>query len=243
MATFNYSFTFPDTDPDCVSRFQRTFAHRDWVDGQDIIQAEMTSAEDGFNKRFHSIEKDLDDLNLDSKEAFRCIAELRHELFLLLADIKNQFNSLPVKTTKESKDGKDGKESKEGKETKEGKDGKESKEGKDSKEGKESKDTKETKESKDHKDGKEDKDGKELGAMEKQLDRADGPWQLPGMPQQPGLLSFLFAEESVRPPTLPLGRAFIRPDERPAVGQRALAASASRPPASSPGADSTGSRS
>lgn len=237
MATFNYSFNFPDTDPDCLSRFQRTFAHRDWVDGQDIIQAEMTSAEDGFNRRFHSIEHDLDSLNADSKEAFRCIAELRHELYLLLADIKNQFNSLPVKTAKESKDGKDGKETKEGKDVKEGKDGKESKEGKDAKEGKESKDTKETKETKDHKDGKEDKDGKEVGAMEKHLDRLDGPWQLPGV-QQPGLLSFLFADESVRPPTQPLGRAFIRPDERPAVGQRALAASTRQPPTQLPGADS-----
>src|ERR1700712_1328109 len=107
MATFTYSFTFPDTDPDCVAKFQRTFAHRDWVDGQDTIQAELTSAEDGFNRRFHNIEHDLDKLNTDSKEAFYCISVLRRELFLLLADIKNEFNSLPVKTAKESKDGKD----------------------------------------------------------------------------------------------------------------------------------------
>lgn len=42
-----------------------SFAHQDWVDGEDVGQAEQTTGEDGFNTRFHRIESDLDALGSD----------------------------------------------------------------------------------------------------------------------------------------------------------------------------------
>jgi hypothetical protein len=39
--------------------FERTFFHSDWVDGEDLVQAE---SDNGFNVRFHQIEDDLDAL-------------------------------------------------------------------------------------------------------------------------------------------------------------------------------------
>ena len=87
-----------------------------------------------------------------------------------------------------------------------------------SKEGKDAKDGKETKETKDHKDGKEtketkeDKDGKEgLNAAEK------SDLVIPPREQAPHAV---FLDEAH---VEPVGRAFIRPDERPRVGERILA--------------------
>ena len=142
------------------------------------------------------------------------------------------------KEAKESKDGKnakdkDSKESKD-KDSKEGKDAKDSKDAKD-KDSKESKDTKDSKEaskdSKDNKDNKEDKEdndktGKETMAFkEKEQD-------------QPNLVSTLSnRDETLGDPSvfnlsgpdepnadLPLGNAFIPPQERPLVGRKALEA-------------------
>ena len=37
--------------------FNRLFNHRDWIDNEDVVQAE---GENGFNVRFHAIEDELD---------------------------------------------------------------------------------------------------------------------------------------------------------------------------------------
>lgn len=37
--------------------FTRTFTHQDWIDEEDIVQAE---GENGFNGRFHAVEHDFD---------------------------------------------------------------------------------------------------------------------------------------------------------------------------------------
>ena len=71
--TFAYQTDFPATEADCTSHFHRTFAHRDWRDGEDLVQAEQSSGEDGFNLRFHRIENDLDALGADVAEAFLCL--------------------------------------------------------------------------------------------------------------------------------------------------------------------------
>lgn len=42
--------------------FERTCIHRDWVDGEDIVQAGSSPNDEGFNARFHKIEADLDAL-------------------------------------------------------------------------------------------------------------------------------------------------------------------------------------
>ena len=133
---FDYRFPVPVTDPACKSSFVRGFEHDDWVDGQDIVQAEATSEEEGFNVRFHKIERDLDALGSDLKKAFACLEILRGQVVAALADIKSQFNAKPPKEGKEGKDFKDAKDGKDAKDAKDGKDAKDHKDGKDGKDGK-----------------------------------------------------------------------------------------------------------
>ena len=38
---FDYKFPVAPSDPNCKSSFARSFAHNDWVDGQDTVQAEI----------------------------------------------------------------------------------------------------------------------------------------------------------------------------------------------------------
>src|SRR6476620_7073652 len=208
---FDYKFPVPPSDPNCKSKFARGFQHKDWVDGQDTVQAERTDDEEGLNARLHQVERDLDALGANLASAFACIEILRGQLVQALTDVKNQFNAKPPK---------EGKDTKEFKDVKDTKDAKDSKDTKDTKDAKDSKDTKDTKDSKDHKDGKERKDGKEgLGAIEKQLDTP--------APFASGLASFLWSDATDREhsESPPLGRAFIQPDERPFVGLRVTDAS------------------
>jgi hypothetical protein len=219
---FDYKFPVAPTDPNCKSSFVRGFAHADWVDGQDTVQAEQTADEEGLNARLHRIERDLDALGANLATAFACIEILRGQLVQALADIKGQFNAKPPKEgkdTKEFKDAKDTKDAKDSKDTKDTKDAKDSKDTKDSKDSKDSKDTKDGKDSKDHKDGKESKDSKEgLGAAEKQRDQ-------PLVPMS-SFASFLWMEDpAADDPAIDgpaIGRAFIQPDERPLVGRRVI---------------------
>jgi hypothetical protein len=92
--TFNYQTDFPATEADCTSHFQRTFSHRDWTDGEDLVQAEQSAGEDGFNFRFHRIENDLDALGADVAEAFLCLGEMRASLRALLDEIKAELNTI-----------------------------------------------------------------------------------------------------------------------------------------------------
>jgi len=228
---FEYKFPVPPTDPACKSSFVRGFAHNDWVDGQDTVQAEQTADEEGLNARLHRIERDLDALGANLATAFACVEILRGQLVQALTDIKGQFNAKPPKEGKDSKefkDVKDSKDAKDSKDTKDTKDAKDSKDTKDTKDSKDSKDNKDSKDSKDHKDGKEQKDGgKEgLGAIEKQIDLQ--PFALPAS----NLASFLWMEEpAADAPVIDgpgLGRSFIQPDERPLVGRRVIEEAAGR---------------
>ena len=89
---FGYQTSFPADDPDCEPAFTRSFEHVDWVDGQDLVQAEQTSREDGFNLRFHRIEQDFDALSDDVKTAFHCLDEMRSALASILGEIKAAIN-------------------------------------------------------------------------------------------------------------------------------------------------------
>jgi hypothetical protein len=91
---FSYRTDFPATDPDCTRQFVRTFVHQDWVDGEDVVQAEQTTGEEGFNLRFHRIESDLDALARDVATAFVCLAAQRASLRQLLDEIRNELNTI-----------------------------------------------------------------------------------------------------------------------------------------------------
>lgn len=206
MANFQYDPPFTPFVPDDQSTFRRSFEHTNWVDGQDVVQAGKTPDEIGFNERLNALETDLDNVRTDLQRSFRLIGELRQQLAAALLQIQDELNRKPDKT----KEGKDGKEAKEGKERKEGKEGETKgahKEGKESKEQKDRKDGKETKEHKEEKDGKEGMNAAEKNDRGPRHDLAPPPMFLHD------------AGDAGRPE----GRAFIRLDERPRVGDRLLA--------------------
>src|SRR4051812_29352272 len=66
---FAFNTPFAADEPDCAPQFARSFAHEDWIDGENVVQAEQTTGEEGFNLRFHRIEADLDALGRDVAQA------------------------------------------------------------------------------------------------------------------------------------------------------------------------------
>jgi hypothetical protein len=208
MANFQYNPPFPAVVTGDKSTFTRTYAHRNWVDGQDVVQAGETPDEAGMNARLNALEVDLDAVKADLVQSYKLIADLRQALAVALSQVQGELNRKTDKA-KEGKDAKDGKETKETKDSKDGKETKEAKDGKETKETKEHKDGKETKETKEVKDG--------LNAIEKRLDNL-----------QPATPIELMAPDASDAGG-EAGRAFIRSHERPPVGDRILRDS---PPAS-----------
>ncbi|MGW0203283.1 hypothetical protein [Nonomuraea sp. NPDC003201] len=92
--TFAYVTPFASDAPACKPTFARSLQHADWVDGESVVQAEETVSEEGFNRRFHHIEDDLDALAADQVKQFACLTELRHELRALLDEIRAELNRL-----------------------------------------------------------------------------------------------------------------------------------------------------
>ena len=90
--SFTFQTPFPGTDPACAGQFTRSFAHQDWIDGEDVVQAEETTGEDGFNLRFHRIEADLDSAGRDLAQAFVCINAMRSALRSLLDEVQAEIN-------------------------------------------------------------------------------------------------------------------------------------------------------
>jgi hypothetical protein len=221
--SFTYAQPVPETDANCKTNFTQSFHHKDWIDGVDVVQAQQTTDEDGFNLRFHRIEQDIVGLASDLANAFTCIAALRSQLFEVLNEIKNQLNT-PTKTSKEGKEIKDSKDVKDVKDGKDGKDVKDVKDGKDNKDAKDVKDGKDQKDSKDFKDGKDGKDGKEFkDGSGKEIEQTPAPLPAPPMSLHAGLSSFLW-DPAPAAPQPAVGHAFIQPHERPVLGERALKA-------------------
>ncbi len=92
--TFSYSEPVPPEDSDCAPTFVRSFVHTDWVDGVSVVQAGMTSGEEGFNDRLHRIENDLDALSADIKRLFGCLSELRAAVAKALSESANELNQI-----------------------------------------------------------------------------------------------------------------------------------------------------
>jgi hypothetical protein len=91
---FNYKTDFPAVEPDAVFEFQRIFNHQDWVDGSSVVQAEESTGEEGFNRRFHNIERDIDNLSVEVSKAVLNLAEMRSDLRVLLDEIRSEINLL-----------------------------------------------------------------------------------------------------------------------------------------------------
>jgi hypothetical protein len=103
--TFAYKTPFAAAEEDCVPQFARTFAHEDWIDGENVVQAEQTTGEDGFNLRFHRIEGDLDALGRDVAQAFVCISSMRASLRSLLDELQAEVNLVHRAVARGGRDG------------------------------------------------------------------------------------------------------------------------------------------
>src|ERR1041385_9046936 len=76
--SFSYVTAFPASVPECVpAPFARSFEHKDWLDGEDLVQAGETAGDAGFNKRMHQIEADLDALGSRIGKLVDCVADMR----------------------------------------------------------------------------------------------------------------------------------------------------------------------
>ena len=67
---FDYKFPVPPSDPNCKSQFARGFQHKDWVDGQDTVQAERTDDEVRLTAStlYDALARLLDDQVIDELE-------------------------------------------------------------------------------------------------------------------------------------------------------------------------------
>jgi hypothetical protein len=91
---FNYKTDFPAVEPDAAFDFERIFNHQDWVDGSSVVQAEASAGEEGFNTRFHNIERDIDNLGAEVSKGILHLAEMRRDLRVLLDEIRSEINLL-----------------------------------------------------------------------------------------------------------------------------------------------------
>lgn len=208
---FVFQTPVPQEAPNCRLTFQRGFFHPDFIDGVTVVQAGATPEEIGFNKRFHTIEDDLDDIAVDLRTASNCMAELRLELFGIVQELQAKITEIDgrldvIEKPKDSKEVKD-KDQKE-------KDGKEKeKEGKDDKEVKDKDHKEKDKESEKDKDG-HSKDEVDFGS-------APGTLTLPSGDEE--------SERDIHEPSgvthddTGTERTFITTEERPEVGRGALA--------------------
>jgi hypothetical protein len=92
--TFSYKQVFAEDEPACTLSFNRTFQHVDWIDGESVVQAEVTPGEEGFNSRFHMIENDFDTVKVDLANTFSCIASMRKEIFKRFEELKTEINRI-----------------------------------------------------------------------------------------------------------------------------------------------------
>lgn len=92
---FDYVRPFPAMDPvPAPAPFVREFEHADWMDGESAVQAGQTPTEQGFNERFHRIERDLDRLGALEASFAAAVAAMRSSLHDALEDVRAEFNRI-----------------------------------------------------------------------------------------------------------------------------------------------------
>jgi hypothetical protein len=89
--TFSYRAALAN---ECDVQFNRVFAHQDWRDGEDVVQAEDYGDVIGFNTRFNNVGADLDTLGERLRELAQCVNELRASVGLLFEEVRLELNRL-----------------------------------------------------------------------------------------------------------------------------------------------------
>jgi hypothetical protein len=215
--------------PDCVLTYQRLFRHADFIDGVTVVQGGATPEDVGFNRRFHLLEDELDNIAQNLRTASNCIAELRLEVYGMAQELQAKITDIDTRIDGKAKDKeKDTKEKEKDtkekeKDTKE-KEKEKDKEGKDTKE--KEKDTKEKEKDTKEKEKDKEKEGQKDGSKEhEELAPAMPSGFVP--PAQAGPADDPGAEEAGEE------RTFIRLEDRPEVGRVALAGPDAEPAAES----------
>jgi hypothetical protein len=92
---FDYTHPFPAADPaPAPAPFVREFQHADWLDGESAVQAGQTPTEQGFNERFHRIERDLDRLGALEASFAAALAAMRSNVHDALEDVRAEMNRI-----------------------------------------------------------------------------------------------------------------------------------------------------
>lgn len=85
---FSYSNSLEAEKPGCVAEYERTLEHRDWVNGEDVVDA------DEFNERWAQTQNDLDAAAKDAATALDCLAGLRAQLAAMFEEIRGEINTI-----------------------------------------------------------------------------------------------------------------------------------------------------
>ncbi|AEH10753.1 MULTISPECIES: hypothetical protein [Protofrankia] len=93
-APFDFATDVQTVDPDTVVTYTRTFAHTDWVDGEDRVQASATPEELGFNARFHAIENEFDAVHDQFVRLAAAVRELRSDLVGVVHELESKITAL-----------------------------------------------------------------------------------------------------------------------------------------------------
>lgn len=91
---FRFSTDVQTSDPDAVVTYEREFAHSDWVDGEDRVQAGTTPEEVGFNARFHAIENEFDRVADQFARLAAAVAEVRSDLVGVVRELTSKLTAL-----------------------------------------------------------------------------------------------------------------------------------------------------
>lgn len=93
-AAFRFDTDVEPDDAQCVSAYERAFAHTDWIDGESRVQAGMTPEELGFNARFHAIENEFDAIAGQLDRLSACAQELRGDLAGVVAELEAKITAM-----------------------------------------------------------------------------------------------------------------------------------------------------
>jgi hypothetical protein len=91
---FDFATDVQATDPDTDITYARAFAHSDWVDGEDRVQAAATPEELGLNARFHGIENEFDAVRDQFVRLAKSVQELRADLVGVVAELESKITAL-----------------------------------------------------------------------------------------------------------------------------------------------------
>lgn len=91
---FSYSPPLPTGSDAARPAFARIFEHLPWIDGESVVQAGESADDRGFNWRFDTIGKDLDDLHGDAQKLFDGLEALRAGIVDALQDIAAELNRI-----------------------------------------------------------------------------------------------------------------------------------------------------